>query len=30
LTEIADWASQSPEGQRAIWDQVAQRMQAPN
>lgn len=29
LEEIADWALQSPEGQRAIWDRVAQRMTPP-
>jgi predicted Fe-S protein YdhL (DUF1289 family) len=29
LEEIADWAMQSPEGQRAIWQHVAQRMTAP-
>jgi predicted Fe-S protein YdhL (DUF1289 family) len=28
IAEIADWASQSPEGQRGIWQRVAQRMNA--
>ena len=26
LEEIADWAMQSPDAQRAIWHQVEQRM----
>ncbi len=30
LEEIADWAMQSPDGQRAIWHRVAQRMTTPS
>ena len=29
LDEIAGWAMQSPKDQRAIWQQVAQRMTPP-
>jgi predicted Fe-S protein YdhL (DUF1289 family) len=29
LEEIADWALQSPDSQRAIWHRVAQRMTPP-
>lgn len=30
LKEIAEWATQSPEAQRAIWQQVAHRMVPPS
>jgi predicted Fe-S protein YdhL (DUF1289 family) len=30
LQEIANWAMNSPEEQRAIWQQVAKRMSLPN
>ncbi len=29
LEEIADWAAKTPDGQRAVWDRVAQRMTPP-
>lgn len=29
LDEIAHWASLTPQGQRAIWQQVEQRMKPP-
>ena len=30
LEEIADWARQTPDGQRAIWQRVEQRMKPPS
>ena len=30
LQEIANWAMNSPEEQRVIWQQVAKRMSLPN